>query len=102
MTDPLNVILILLWRRSSRFSQSCDKFCKLSVVFGLIRNALGVQQIPPNIALNALAIILSSYIMAPVVMETYDLVAAAKPNFASVDGLKTAYEIRPGTAGELS
>ncbi|XLM22868.1 EscR/YscR/HrcR family type III secretion system export apparatus protein, partial [Chromobacterium piscinae] len=32
-------------------------FLKLSVVFALLRNALGVQQIPPNIALYGLALI---------------------------------------------
>ncbi len=41
-------------------------FLKLSVVFALLRNALGVQQIPPNIALYGLALILSLFIMVPV------------------------------------
>ena len=54
-------------------------------MFGLTVNALGVQQIPPNIALNALAIILSTTSWRRSVIENYDLVAAAKPNFASVD-----------------
>jgi type III secretion protein R len=93
MTDPLNLILVLAVAAVLPFlAVVTTSFVKLSVVFALIRNALGVQQIPPNIALNALALILSSYIMAPVIIETYDLVAAAKPNFASVDGLKAAYE----------
>lgn len=41
-------------------------FVKLAIVLSLVRNALGVQQIPPNIALYGVAIILSIYIMAPV------------------------------------
>lgn len=41
-------------------------FVKLVVVFSLIRNALGIQQIPPNIVTNGLAVILTIYIMAPV------------------------------------
>ena len=41
-------------------------FVKLIVVLSLIRNALGVQQIPPNIVLHGLALILTIYIMAPV------------------------------------
>ena len=48
-------------------------FVKLAVVLSLVRNALGVQQIPPNMALYGVAIILSVYIMAPVgqaVVET--------------------------------
>ena len=41
-------------------------FTKIVVVLGLLRQALGLQQIPPNIVVNALAIILSLYVMAPI------------------------------------
>ena len=44
-------------------------YTKLVIVFGLLRTALGLQQTPPNMVLNGLAIILSIYIMAPVGME---------------------------------
>lgn len=41
-------------------------FLKIATVLMLVRNAMGVQQIPPNIALYGLSFILSLYIMAPV------------------------------------
>lgn len=41
-------------------------YAKIVIVLGLLRNALGVQQVPPNMVINALAIILSAYVMAPV------------------------------------
>ncbi|WP_343640262.1 type III secretion system export apparatus subunit SctR [Roseateles sp.] len=41
-------------------------FTKLVVVFGLLRNALALQQTPPNIVLNGLALVLSLYVMYPV------------------------------------
>jgi len=41
-------------------------FTKLVVVFGLLRNALVLQQTPPNIVLNGLALVLSVYVMYPV------------------------------------
>lgn len=41
-------------------------FLKLAVVFSLLRNALGIQQIPPNMALYGLALVLTLFIMAPV------------------------------------
>lgn len=44
-------------------------FLKLAVVFSILRNALGIQQVPPNMALYGLALMLSLYIMAPTVME---------------------------------
>ncbi|WP_064609276.1 type III secretion system export apparatus subunit SctR [Photobacterium sp. J15] len=46
-------------------------FVKLVVIFSLIRNALGVQQVPPNMALHGLALILTIFIMAPVGYQCY-------------------------------
>ena len=47
-------------------------FTKLVVVLGLLRAALGIQQVPPNMVLSGLALILSVYIMAPVGMDASD------------------------------
>lgn len=47
-------------------------YTKLVVVFGLLRSAPGIQQVPPNIVLNGIALILSVYIMAPVGMDIGD------------------------------
>lgn len=41
-------------------------FTKIVVVLSLLRNALGTQQIPPNVVLNGLALILTMYVMYPV------------------------------------
>lgn len=41
-------------------------FLKIVIVMSLLRNALGVQQVPPNLALYGIALILSVYIMAPI------------------------------------
>lgn len=40
-------------------------FLKLAVVFSILRNALGIQQVPPNMALYGLALVLSIFIMSP-------------------------------------
>ncbi len=45
---------------------TCTSFTKILVVLGLTRNALGLQQIPPNQVLAGLALFLSLFIMAPV------------------------------------
>src|SRR6201986_984279 len=47
-------------------------FTKIVVVLSLLRNALGLQQVPPNVVINGLAIILSIYIMYPVLLESYN------------------------------
>jgi type III secretion protein R len=44
-------------------------FTKLVVVLSLLRNALGVQQVPPNVVLNGIALVLSLYVMYPVGTE---------------------------------
>ena len=45
-------------------------YVKIVVVTSLVRNALGVQQVPPAMVMNGLAIILTVFIMAPVAMDT--------------------------------
>lgn len=40
-------------------------FTKIIVVLSLLRSALGLQQAPPNVVLNGIAIVLSVYVMFP-------------------------------------
>lgn len=49
-------------------------YLKIVVVMSLIRNALGIQSIPPNMVINALAMILTFYIMAPVASESWEVI----------------------------
>lgn len=46
-------------------------FVKISVVLALIRNALGTQQVPPNVVVTGLSLILTIYVMMPVGFEVY-------------------------------
>ena len=70
--NPVNLILFFTALAIIPFVViMMTSFVKLVVVLFLLRNALGVQQAPPNIALNGLALILTCYIMAPVMHETY-------------------------------
>ncbi|SHM34241.1 type III secretion system export apparatus subunit SctR [Phytopseudomonas punonensis] len=46
-------------------------FLKISVVLFLIRNALGVQQTPPNLVLYGIALILAVYVTTPLIGEMY-------------------------------
>ena len=51
-------------------------FTKIVVVISLLRNALGLQQVPPNVVVNGLAIILSIYVMYPVLLDSYTAIGA--------------------------
>jgi type III secretion protein R len=44
-------------------------YAKIVVVLGLLRNALGVQQVPPNMVLNGIAVLVSAYVMTPIGMQ---------------------------------
>jgi len=46
-------------------------FVKIAVVLALVRNAMGTQQVPPNVVITGLALILTVYVMMPVGYEVY-------------------------------
>lgn len=64
--DPLVLIItVALLSLLPFMAVMVTSFAKLVVVFSLVRNALGLQQVPPNMVINGLALVLSMYIMAP-------------------------------------
>jgi type III secretion protein R len=58
------------------FAVMVTSFTKIVVTLSLLRNALGLQQVPPNIVLNGLALILTLYVMYPVGQQMQDAIAA--------------------------
>jgi type III secretion protein R len=60
-------------------------FAKISIVLFLLRNALGIQQTPPSMLLNTIAIVLTGYIMAPVLKEVYAVVTDPRQAFNTID-----------------
>ncbi len=73
-TDPFAFIALLIGMSLLPFvAMIATSYLKIVVVMSLIRNALGVQSIPPNMVINALAMILTFYIMAPTVGQSWDL-----------------------------
>ena len=73
LPDPATLVaLIVAFGLAPFVALMMTSYTKLVIVFGLLRAALGLQQTPPNMVLNGLAIILSIYIMAPVGMEIND------------------------------
>lgn len=59
-------------------------FAKISIVLFLVRNALGIQQTPPGILLNTVAIVLTIFIMAPVLREVYATVVDPRQTYESI------------------
>jgi type III secretion protein R len=70
-------------------------YTKLIVILMLLRNAMGLQNVPPTFALNGITLLLSLFIMAPVLQTSYaylktwnpardgrDIIAQFEPAFA--------------------
>lgn len=74
----ITVILIAL---APFFAVMVTSFTKIAVVLSLVRNALGLQQVPPNLVLNGLALILSLFVMYPTMqkMQAAAAIEAHKP-----------------------
>jgi type III secretion protein R len=73
--DPVTLILLLsTLALLPFFLMMVTSYVKIIVLFSLVRNALGVQQIPPVMVLNGLAMVLTFFIMAPVGMDTWALI----------------------------
>ncbi len=73
-TDPFSLIVLFVGLSLLPFvAMIATSYLKIVVVMSLIRNALGIQSIPPNMVINALAMILTFYIMAPVASESWGI-----------------------------
>ncbi|HID8404688.1 TPA: type III secretion system export apparatus subunit SctR [Serratia marcescens] len=53
---------------------TCTSFLKISIVLLLTRNAMGVQQIPPNIVIYGISLATTIFIMAPVINQSTQLI----------------------------
>lgn len=62
-------------------------FLKIAVVLMIVRNALGVQQVPPNIALYGIALALTMFVMAPTLQEAGKAAGFSKTGLDSTEAL---------------
>lgn len=64
------VLLMLCLALVPFFILAFTSFVKLNVVFGILRNALGAQQVPSGAVTSLLSLVLTLQIMAPVIRES--------------------------------
>ena len=77
-------------------------FLKIAVVMFLIRNALGIQQTPPNLVLYGIAVILTVYVTSPLLGSIYARLNAHPLDFSSVDNLTAmANDVKQPIQAEL-
>jgi flagellar biosynthetic protein FliP len=66
------VILLTVLTLAPAILVMMTSFTRLAVVFGLLRNALGTQQMPPTQIIVGLSLFLTFFIMAPTFNQVYD------------------------------
>jgi len=82
------VLTILVLAPSLIFMMT--SFLRLLIVFSFLRQALGTQQMPPSQVMVSLAMILTFFIMEPVMKESYEV--AIKPYLAEKMSYQDAFE----------
>ena len=81
VVDPISLLLVMAGLGFLPFAAMvATSYTKIVVVLSLLRNALGVQQVPPSTVLNGVAIIISCYIMAPIFMEAGERIRLTEPS----------------------
>ncbi|AYH48379.1 MULTISPECIES: type III secretion system export apparatus subunit SctR [Dickeya] len=68
----------------------CTCFLKVSMVLMITRNAIGVQQVPPNMALYGIALAATLFVMAPVFSDIKQRFQDNPVDFSSLDALESS------------
>jgi len=89
-TPSSALITVVLLALAPYAAVMVTSFTKIVVVLSLLRNAMGLQQVPPNVVLNGLALVLSVYVMFPVGQQMVDRASAVHNVGSSTSGLLAA------------
>ncbi len=98
-SPALIIVTVLTLAIAPFFAVMITSFTKLVVVLSLLRNALGLQQTPPNIVINGLAMVLSIYIMFPVILATLDAIQESRETITE-EGLTLENMLAVADAGK--
>lgn len=66
----------------------CTAFLKIVIVLMITRNAIGVQQVPPSMAINGIALAATLFIMAPVGYQIAQQLKVSPLDMSSVQTLQ--------------
>lgn len=70
LSNPVYLLVLLAFLTLAPiFLMMVTSFVKTSIVFSILRSAIGAQQVPPNIVLMGFSLVLTLYIMHPVAVE---------------------------------
>ncbi|AJJ61697.1 Surface presentation of antigens protein spaP [Yersinia aldovae ATCC 35236] len=67
-------------------------YLKISIVLIMVRNAMGVQQVPSSLTLNGIALLLSLFVMMPVIQDVNQYMRTEQVDFSNVDSVDNFVE----------
>lgn len=67
-------------------------YLKISVVLIMVRNAMGVQQVPSTMALNGIALLLSLFVMMPVIQDVHQYMRTEQVDFSNAESMDNFVE----------
>lgn len=71
--NDISLITLLAFSTLLPFLIACGTcYIKFSIVFVMVRNALGLQQIPSNMTLNGVALAMAFFVMFPIIKQGYE------------------------------
>lgn len=89
MIDPVSSLVLILAMSLLPFAViAVTSFTKISIVLSLVRNAVGVQQVPSTMVINTIALVLSCYVMMPVLDSAQNQLEKSRGN--DIDRLMSA------------
>lgn len=86
-TNPIDLLsLFVMMGMMPFFAVMGTCFVKFAIVFSILRSALGTQQTPPNMAIYGLALLMTIYVMFPVLAPIIDQITylSEKGNVSNV------------------
>lgn len=90
LSNPATLILVITALGVAPLAIiTMTSFIKISVVMFLLRNALGIQQTPPNIILYAIALIITFFISGPTLQKSYENIKDANVNISNFQELQS-------------
>lgn len=93
MSNDISLIAILALATLLPFVVAAGTcYLKFSIVLVMVRNAMGLQQVPSNLVLNAVALMMAMFVMMPVARHIYAYQVDHPVNFASMQSVNTFVE----------
>ncbi|MCB1834639.1 MAG: type III secretion system export apparatus subunit SctR [Geminicoccaceae bacterium] len=91
LPDPFTLVVVLLLVGLVPFAVvMMTAFVKVVVVLFLLRNALGLQQTPPNLLLYGIAVVFTAFVLAPIFYEIADILGSQDVSIETAAGWKDA------------